>query len=66
MARPKANFRVNDIPRAFAGLRKAGIARPQVEYILPDGTRLILSEQIEAPPTAPADTAVQNEWDGVA
>jgi hypothetical protein len=55
MARPKSNFRVNDIPRAFQGLRKAGVVNPRVEYILPDGTRLILSEQPEAsPPATPA------------
>lgn len=54
MGRPKANFRITDIPRAFKGLRLAGVARPQVEYVLPDGTRLILSEAPEAPPAAPA------------
>ena len=65
MSTRPSTFRVNDVKRAFAAARLAGIKNPKVEIVRPDGSAIRISEQPETPPAAAGDQAHQNPWDEV-
>lgn len=52
MSRPKSNFRVNDLKRAYRAAKLAGIERPLVELVLQDGAVIRITEQPETAPAA--------------
>ena len=52
-----SSFRVNDVRRAWHALLRVGVSRPQIEFVKPDGSKIVLTEQPEPlppPPTAPS------------
>lgn len=61
MSKAPSNFRKSDIVRAFAAAKSAGIERPRIEYVLPNGAKIIFAEQPEGDP--PLTVAKENPWD---
>lgn len=53
MSKAPPNFRKSDIVRAFAAAKAAGVERPRIEVVLPNGSTIAISE-------APADPAAQS------